>query len=259
MDVVGDGDRRFSPDSFGRDRPLRGGRRARSGGPARGVRPPGSRRGGQHLRNQQVSAPTQLGKLVLFGLGHAVKCAQLERLQRDVGPLLRERTDHHDFNTTKREQERKRLEPRDLRHFHIKRDHIRAQPRGFEYRLAPVGRGAHDFDLRRRLEQVGQQAADQRRIVNDQDPDRFPLGPRVFSGVVLPRFVHVRALENQASLESRASTRWRSNGLTMKSIAPSRIESSSTCFWSSAVTTTTLASGSSRGSVAAPRGLPSRA
>ena len=57
-----------------------------SAGPALG--------GGQDLGDQQVGAGTHLGELVALGLGHEVNRAQLQRLERDIGPFLGQRADH---------------------------------------------------------------------------------------------------------------------------------------------------------------------
>jgi hypothetical protein len=63
------------------------------------------------------------------------------------------------------------LQPVHARHFHIQGDHVRI---GFANALARhdgVGRGGHHFHVRRFVDDAGEQAADQRRIIHHHDSD----------------------------------------------------------------------------------------
>ena len=85
-------------------------------------------RGGQHLGDQQVAAGAHLGELVPLGLGHEVDRAQLQGLQGDVGPFLRQGADHHHRHLVHRQERRQRLQARDLGHLDVERDHVRLEP-----------------------------------------------------------------------------------------------------------------------------------
>ena len=100
-----------------------------------------------------------------------------------------------------RQQQRQRVEPRDLRHFDVERDHVRPQPRGFQ--RPPRGRREPCPRLRSPgadLQQIGQQPPDERRVVHDQNAHGFPpSGPGTLQNAlaqVLPR----RASEESSEL-----------------------------------------------------------
>ena len=117
-----------------------GASRGRRRRPSRAPHP--ALRRGQHLGDQQVAAGAHLAELVLLRLGQEVDGAQLQRLERHLGPFLRQGADHHHRHLVHGQNRRQRLQARDLRHLDVQRDHVRPQPRGLRHRLAAVARHA---------------------------------------------------------------------------------------------------------------------
>ena len=154
--------------------------------------------GRQDLGDQQVGTGAHLGELVPLGLGHEVDGAQLERLERDVGPFLGEGADHDHGRLVRGQQQRQGLEPRDLGHLDVERDHIGLEPDGLQDRLPAVARHAHHLDLGCRAQQVAEQPPHQRRVIDHEHADAARSGTlRALRGVrVIVRFRHPSLLSS---------------------------------------------------------------
>jgi hypothetical protein len=105
--------------------------------------------GCQDLGNQQVTARSDFGELIAFGLGHEINRPELQGLQGDIGPFLSQSADHQNRDLMDRQEGWQCVKARDLWHLDVERDHVGPESRRLKDCLTTITGGAHDLDFRR--------------------------------------------------------------------------------------------------------------
>jgi hypothetical protein len=85
-----------------------------------------------------------------------------------VGSALGQRRDHHHRHRPQPHQPLEKVEAVHFRHLDVEREHVRIERLDHLARHQRVGRGADHFEIALAIDDVGQQAAHQRRVIDDQ-------------------------------------------------------------------------------------------
>ena len=104
-------------------------------------------------------------------LGDEVDRAQLQRAQRHFGAALGQRGDHHHRHRPQAHQPLEEVDAVHARHLDVERDHVGVGGTDHLARDQRVGRRADARHVGLRVDDLGQQAAHQRRVVDDQHLD----------------------------------------------------------------------------------------
>jgi hypothetical protein len=111
----------------------------------------------------------QVGTDRARGLPHEVDRPQLERAHGGVVSIARRRRAEHDDRPWHvRHDVAERPEAIELRHVDVERDDLRVERLHLSDRLPPVTRRADDAELSRALDQLGDDLAHERAVVDDE-------------------------------------------------------------------------------------------
>ena len=112
-------------------------------------------------------------------LGDEVDRAELERAQRDLGAALGQRRDHHHRHRPQPHQPGQEIEAVHARHLDVERDHVGREFADHLARDQRVAGRADAFHVALAVDDFGEQAAHQRRIVDHHHADLFhPVHPQ---------------------------------------------------------------------------------
>ncbi len=135
----------------------------------------GHRRGGPDLGHQVVADPSDVDRERPAGLGHEVDRARLERVERDRGAVAGEAREHDDARRRLRHETAEHRQAVHDRHLDVERDDVGPERAARLEAQLPVARGAHDLDPARLGQESAEGVAHERRVVDDEDADRWHL------------------------------------------------------------------------------------
>ena len=153
----------------------RGGRRGRGGQGQRGLADLGAGGGADLLGDVGAQLAQAVGHADL-GLGDKVDRAQLQGAQGGLGPALGEGGDHDDGHGPQPHQAGQEVQAVHLGHLDIEGDDVGGEAADHLARGQRVGGGADAAHVGLAVDDLGEQAADQGGVVDDDDADGVHAG-----------------------------------------------------------------------------------